>query len=123
MRIYGRLALRFFAVLFAMTSAACGKTQGAVEAPIVTPPALSVSITRTNCPNMEVQIGMQVAWTNQDDRARVVRAKQQSDGARAFDSGQLQPGESFRFTFMEPGFFEYQCSEDGTMTGMISVGP
>jgi plastocyanin len=123
MMIYSRLTLSFFAASLALSSAACGKAQGTAEVPVVTPPAISVSITESNCPNMQVQIGMQVAWTNQGGQVRVVRARQQADGSRAFDSGQLQPGDSFRFTFMEPGVFEYECSEDGTRTGMVSVGP
>jgi len=46
-----------FMVLF---MAACGGTRPPME-PVVTPPAISVQITKDYCPSLEVQSGMQIA--------------------------------------------------------------
>ena len=91
--------------------------------PVVTPPAISVTITDTECAFIEVQPGTQVVWTNDGEEAAVVQAEAQADGSRLFDSGQLQPGDSFVFTFVEAGSYDYQCSPDGTAQGTVTVKP
>ena len=82
-----------------------------------------MTITNKDCPSVEVQPGMQVACTNGDEAARVVQADALSDGSRKFDSGELQPGDSFMFTCTEFGSYTYQCSTDGTVKGTITVKP
>ena len=91
--------------------------------PAVTPPAISVTITDTECAFIEVQPGWQVAWTNEGEEVAVVRAEARADGTRIFDSGELQPGGSFVFTFVEAGVYDYQCSLDGTAKGTVTVKP
>ncbi len=39
----------------------------------------------------------------------------------SFDSGTLAEGDSFEFTFDEPGTFEYRCNFHPSMTGTITV--
>jgi plastocyanin len=65
--------------------------------------------------------GTQVTWTNQDDIPHTATA---DDGL--WDSGLLQPGESFSFTFTGGGTFAYHCNIHGAamMSGTIIVsGP
>jgi plastocyanin len=85
-------------------------------------PGISVGITGDNCPNVVVQVGGQVTWTNQDNREHIVRDNP-AEGKGQFDSGGLQPGDVFTFTFTQPGDYSYACSADDAMTGTIRVEP
>ncbi len=46
------------------------------------------------------------------------------DGAEAFDSGWVTAGQSFRYTFSEPGVYRYVClpHEQARMVGTVIVG-
>ena len=67
--------------------------------------------------NAAVQPGDTIEWTNRGTRPHTVTA---DDGS--FDSGTLQPGQSFRHTFRNPGTVTYHCSIHPFMTGSVSVG-
>jgi plastocyanin len=64
----------------------------------------------------EVTVGTIVTWTNDDAAPHTVTS---DDGA--FDSGRLEPGESFSFTFEEAGSFPYHCDIHLSMTASIEV--
>jgi len=85
-------------------------------------PGISLGITDDTCPGVGAQVGQQVTWTNQDDREHIVRHKP-AQGTSLFDSGTLQPGDSFAFTFLQPGVYMYLCSEDGDTLGTVTVQP
>ena len=53
---------------------------------------------------LTVPAGTTVTWTNNDPVPHTATA---SDGS--FDSGNLNPGQSFSFTFATPGSFSYVC--------------
>ena len=65
---------------------------------------------------IEVSAGTTVTWTNMDAAPHTATAE---DGS--FDSGSLGEGESFSFTFEEPGEYPYICSFHPNMTGTIIV--
>ena len=85
-------------------------------------PGISVGITSEICPSIVVEVGQQVTWTNQDTREHIVRDRP-IKGNSLFGSGMLLPGDSFNFTFLQPGRFTYECSMDGSETGIITVQP
>jgi len=85
-------------------------------------PGISVGITDDLCPNITVQAGQQVTWTNQGRREHIVRDVTVA-GESQFDSGILKPGDFFGFTFPQPGSYTVACSEDGDLTGTITVEP
>jgi plastocyanin len=58
-----------------------------------------------------------VFWTNSDSAAHTVT----SDSAGVFDSGTLNPGGTFQWTFTAPGTFTYHCSFHPWMQGTIVV--
>ena len=64
----------------------------------------------------QVPAGGRVVVTNTDPASHTWTAV---DGS--FDSGTLTQGESFEFTFDEPGTFEYFCKLHPSMTGTIKV--
>ena len=57
-----------------------------------------------------------------DQRAHVVRDTTVAGGAQ-FDSGILEAGDTFAFTFPDSGLYDYACSADGAMTGSVTVQP
>ena len=66
--------------------------------------------------SVTVSVGTTVTWTNAGSRPHTVTAE---DGA--FDSGRLDPGETFSFTFEEPGTFGYFCGFHPEMQGEVAV--
>ena len=82
-----------------------------------------------------VNVGTKVVWKNSsqvihnvvDDASKalsVVDVKLPS-GARPFDSGLLQPGQSYSRVFTEPGIYRYVCTlhEGSGMKGVVFVRP
>lgn len=67
-------------------------------------------------PSITVAAGTTVEWTNQDDVPHTATADE-----GAFDSGTLNTGDSYEFTFDEPGTFSYFCEVHPNMTGTITV--
>ena len=92
-------------VLFAPTAAAQGKTM-----------TVSIKGFAFNPPNATVAPGTTVTWVNDDQAPHTATA---NDGA--FDSGTLQPGQSYSFVFDKPGTYAYHCNIHPDMTGTITV--
>ena len=99
--------------------AACQPTPTLVSP---TGPGLVIGITDDTCPSVVIKVNELVGWTNQDDREHFVRHKP-AEGNSQFDSGTLQPGDSFTFTFVEAGTYTYECTEDSSITGTVTVQP
>ena len=64
-----------------------------------------------------VSVGTKVTWTNSDTFAHTAT----SDDGTTFDSGNLDKGQSFSFTFTTAGTYMYKCSIHNSMTGVIVV--
>ena len=67
---------------------------------------------------LTVTVGDAVTWTNADDRPHTVTA----DGG-TFDSGNLDPGQTFTTTFETAGTFTYACAYHPDMRATILVVP
>ncbi len=67
---------------------------------------------------LEVKIGTTITWKNMDSAPHTVSA---DDGS--FDSGTLNTGDTFSFTFNEAGTFTYHCNIHPDMTATITVVP
>src|SRR5215210_8428678 len=65
---------------------------------------------------MTVAPGTTVTWVNDGEEPHTSTA---DDGT--WDSGTLQPGESYSFTFDEPGDYSYLCEIHPDMTATINV--
>lgn len=112
--------------LTALIAFMCGSIAACQPTPTLASPTVSgigVGITDEDpCPNVGIQPGQQVAWTNQDDEDHIVRVRA-ADGTVLFDSGTLKSGDSFAYTFQNAGDYTYECSDDGSMTGIVTVQP
>lgn len=85
-------------------------------------PGIAVGISDDLCPTVTVKVGQQISWTNQGRQEHIVRAKS-VDEQSGFDSGTLQPGDSFAVTLTQAETYQYECSADGSLTGTITVEP
>ncbi len=80
------------------------------------PNAVSIQNFAFNPDTVTVKKGTKVTWTNNDSVVHTVTA---SD--KTFDSGHIDPGGSFSFTFDKAGTFSYSCSIHTFMHGKIVV--
>ncbi len=71
---------------------------------------------------IEVQAGTTVTWTNNDAVPHTVTSTKGDDVDSAtsglFDSGTLQTGESFSYTFKKAGDYPYECTVHASMPSM-----
>jgi plastocyanin len=66
--------------------------------------------------SVAVDAGGTVTWTNQGPSAHTVTA---DDGS--FDSGTMNAGDTYSFTFMSAGTFSYHCAIHPNMVGSVAV--
>ena len=85
-------------------------------------PGIGVGISDDLCPTFVAKVGQQISWTNQGRHEHIVRDKT-IEGQSQFDSGTLQPGDSFAITLLQPQIYQYECSADGSLTGTFTVEP
>jgi plastocyanin len=71
---------------------------------------------------IEVKAGTTVTWTNNDPLPHTVTSTRSDDVDSAtsglFDSGTLQTGESFSYTFTKAGDYPYECTIHASMPSM-----
>ena len=72
---------------------------------------------------LHVVPGTTVTWTNDSEVGHTVTADD-----NAYDSGNVEPGDSFSMTFDTPGRYQYYCIPHGSpglhgMAGVIVVDP
>ncbi|PSN91074.1 hypothetical protein B9Q03_05130 [Candidatus Marsarchaeota G2 archaeon OSP_D] len=62
-----------------------------------------------------------VVWDNNDNVAHTVTARSVPNGATMFNSGNLNPGQTFEYTFTVPGNYTYYCEYHPWMVGKVVV--
>ena len=67
---------------------------------------------------LTIAVGDTVTWTNADDSPHTVTA-----GSGRFDSGTMEAGASFSYTFDEAGTFAYVCAFHEEMLATVIVQP
>jgi plastocyanin len=65
---------------------------------------------------LTVAVGTKVTWVNDDQVPHTV-----SEVNKVFRSGALDTGDSFSYTFLIPGTFEYFCTLHPQMIGRVRV--
>lgn len=68
--------------------------------------------------DVSVAEGQTVEFVNDDEAPHTV-----TDGGKAFDSGNIDPGHSWRYTFTKAGTFVYGCTYHSWMHGSVKVLP
>lgn len=75
-----------------------------------------IKLFRFNPGQIEVASGTTVTWTNGDAIEHTV-----THGEGWFDSGLFTQGQTYSFTFTEPGQYSYFCQRHPSMQGVVSV--
>ena len=79
-------------------------------------------IDRCYIPSMiVVDSGNQVTWVNEDSAFHSVTSGFYDEPTELFDSGHLDPFESYTLTFDETGIFDYHCTLHPWMKGQVIV--
>jgi plastocyanin len=111
------------------TTAASTPTDSATNTPTVTPtplPGLTQVVMITDMSNgsfgfspasIAIEAGATVIWKNVSSAPHTVT----SDDGQTFDSGNVQPGGTFKFTFKTAGSFSYHCNIHPYMRAVIIV--
>lgn len=68
--------------------------------------------------DISVKVGTKVTWTNNDSTTHTVT---ENDGQTGPDSGDLNPGSSYSFTFSKAGTYHYHCTLHPQMVGTVTV--
>jgi plastocyanin len=68
--------------------------------------------------DITVKKGTTVTWTNNDSTAHSVN---ETDNQKGPDSGDLNPGDKYSFTFNQSGTFKYRCNLHPEMLGTVTV--
>ena len=68
-----------------------------------------------------IKKGNLVMWTNEDSAFHSVTSGFYDDPSGLFDSGYLDPFESFSFVFEETGVYDYYCTLHPWMYGKVIV--
>lgn len=66
---------------------------------------------------LEIAVGTTVTWTNNDSVAHTVT----QSGGEGFQSGKMDAGATFSYTFTEAGTFDYYCEYHADMASTITV--
>lgn len=70
-------------------------------------------------PNIQIKANTSVRWYNNDSMAHTVTSL---PGAPVtFDSGVLNPGSTYTYTFTQPGTYSYYCKIHPFMLGNVTV--
>ena len=71
--------------------------------------------------NIVIEKGKQVTWVNEDSAFHSVTSGFYETPTELFDSGHLDPYESYTLTFDESGTFDYFCTLHPWMKGQVVV--
>ena len=109
-RILGSMATLAAAFAFALAPT------GAAPARAATEHVVDIRDVQFAPRTLTIAVGDTVTWTNSDSMPHTATSEDD-----AFDSGNMDEGQSFSFTFTEPGTYEYRCDYHSEMTGTIVV--
>lgn len=87
--------------------------------PTPTPPGNDIQVADNLYapPQLSVVTGSTVTWTNAGNLPHTV-----TSDSGLFDSGMLNPGQAFSFSFQLPGVYSYHCAYHSGQAGTILVG-
>ncbi len=77
---------------------------------------ISIAQLSYQTPALDLDAGTTVVWTNEDPLVHTVTADDES-----FDSGIIEPGNSWAYTFDRPGTYAYHCTPHPFMTARVTV--
>ena len=106
-----------FALISGMAIVACSKSGGYGSSNSTNnPPTIYMKGSVFSNANLQINQGTMVVWKNDDSTVHTVTAS-----GNVFDSGDIQPGGSFSYTFNIIGTFAYHDKHNSSMSGVVVV--
>ena len=103
--------------LLVFVSAAGAQDSGVEAVPLQDARSVGIGDNFFDPPDATVEPGSTITWTNNGARPHTVTA---DDGS--FDSGRLNPGDSYTVAFDGQGTVTYHCAIHPEMRGSVTVG-
>lgn len=102
---------------------ACGNKNNETPDVFLTPPAISVEVSRENCPSMEAGVGMWVAWKNVDTVNLSIKIEQMDSNGNVIGTGgsEISPDTVFSMLMSEPGIYHVYCADRAGVYATITV--
>ena len=110
-------ALSAVALLLLVPTAGAQQDQGVQAVPVQNVVSVSIQDFFFDPADAAVEPGTSIVWVNQGQEPHTVTA---DDGS--FDSGMLNPGDTFMVTFLGSGTLTYHCEIHPSMVGSVTVG-
>src|SRR5215204_1846487 len=111
------LVVLLMIALLVSVSAAGAQDSGVEAVPVQDARSVDIGDNFFDPPNAAVEPGSTITWTNNGDEPHTVTA---DDGS--FDSGMLNPGDSYTVAFDGQGTVTYHCAIHPEMRGSVTVG-
>jgi plastocyanin len=124
-------------VIYAKYGSFTGTASVAAQSPASVGPSVTIKMGSGSSPSaacvndqscfdpnpMTVSSGTTIQWNNNDVVSHTVTSGKPSDNATgyAFYSGLIKPGQTFQFTFVNSGTYDYFCAIHPWMTGQVVV--
>jgi plastocyanin len=107
------------------SSTSCGTSSGGASKPLVIMPngvGTSQSLNfEPSCIVVIIGVNNTVTWTNNDTAAHTVTSASVPSGASGFNSGNMNAGAVFTYTFTTPGSYNYTCVYHAWMRATVVV--
>ena len=104
------------ALIAGVINFAAADGQSPAPAPAASPYVVRMKDFAFSPSTIKVPVGATVRWKNDDSVAHTV-----TSSSKSFDSGNLESGHSFTFTFTKSGSYPYVCTYHPDMTGTVVV--
>ena len=140
------LARASLTVVAVMAIAACGSSSASPEPAIPSAPASSApasSDPASSAPasgaqivgsvsikgfafapeDLVVPVGTTVTWVNDEDSLHTVTSGTPASPTGLFDSGEIDTGVEFPYTFTDEGTYPFFCARHDFMKGVVTVTP
>ncbi len=73
--------------------------------------------------DLKVPVGTTVTWTNDEDSLHTVTSGTPPSPSGLFDSGEIDTGVEFAYTFTDEGTYPFFCARHDFMKGVVTVTP
>lgn len=115
--------LVYLLLVLLLSLSACGAKGNEAPDIFLTPPAISVDMSRENCPSVVTQVGMQVAWKNVDTVSLPIKVERLNADGSIADTGRstIDPETIFAVQFYEAGIYHVYCTENADTYATITV--
>lgn len=117
--LFGFIAAALAAMVVGRVSAGADSSQAvaAGPAPSTSPVVVTIKDFAFSPATVSIPVGGSITWKNLDQAAHTA-----TDKNGAFDSGNLDNGKSYTFTFAKAGTYQVLCTYHPSMHGTIIVG-